>query len=48
MGTSFHGVTWEMAHMLGVYVWKKVLGWVSLHIGDSLGDLGRGSVYREL
>ena len=28
--------TWERAH-----VWKKVLGWVSLHIGASLGDLGR-------
>jgi len=34
--------------MLGVYVWKKVLGWVSLHIGVLLGDLGRGSFYREL
>ena len=26
----------------GVYVWKKVLGWVSLHIGAPFGDLGRG------
>jgi hypothetical protein len=28
--------------MLGAYVWKKVLGWVSLHTGAPLGDLGRG------
>ena len=26
----------------GTYVWKKVLGQVSLHIGAPLGDLGRG------
>jgi hypothetical protein len=40
--------TWERAHVLGAYVWKKFLGRVSLHIGASLGDLGRGSVYRDL
>jgi hypothetical protein len=28
--------------MLGAYVWKKVLGRVSLHIGALLGNLGRG------
>ena len=33
---------WERAHMLGAYVWKKVLEWVSLHTGALLGDLGRG------
>jgi len=27
--------------MLGAYVWKKVLGQVSLRIGVLLGDLGR-------
>jgi hypothetical protein len=26
------------------YVWKKVLGWLSPHIGASLGDLGRGGL----
>jgi hypothetical protein len=34
--------TWERAHMLGAYVWKKVLRQISLHIGALLGDLGRG------
>jgi hypothetical protein len=34
--------TWERAHMPGAYVWKEVLGRVSLHIGAQLGDLGRG------
>ena len=24
--------------MPGAYVWKKVLGWVSLHIGAPLGN----------
>jgi len=44
----------EMEHLSqgsydgGVYVWKKVLGWVSLHIGALLGNCGGGSVYREL
>ena len=28
--------------MPGAYVWKKALGWVFLHIGAPLGDLGRG------
>jgi hypothetical protein len=28
--------------MSGAYVWKKVLGHVSLHIGTPLGDLGKG------
>ena len=28
--------------MPGSYVWKKVLGWVSLLIGALLGDLGEG------
>jgi len=32
--------TWERAHMLGAYVWKKVLGQVSFHIGALLGGLG--------
>jgi hypothetical protein len=27
--------------MLGAYVRKKVLGWMSLHIGAPFGDLGR-------
>jgi len=27
--------------MTGAYVWKKVLGRVSLHIEASLGDMGR-------
>jgi len=26
--------TWDRARMPGAYVWKKVLGWVSLHIRD--------------
>ena len=35
--------------MLKNYVWKKVLGQVSLHIGAQLWDLGRvGSVYQKL
>jgi len=34
--------TWERVHMPGAYVWKKVLGRLSLHIGAPLGDLGRG------
>jgi len=33
--------TWDRTHMLGAYVWKKVLGWVSLYIGAPLGNLGR-------
>jgi hypothetical protein len=33
---------WERAYMPGAYVWKKVLGWVSLDIGTPFGDLGRG------
>jgi hypothetical protein len=33
--------TWERVHMLGAYVWKKVLRQISLHIGAPLGDLGR-------
>jgi len=28
--------------MPGACMWKKFLGWVSLHIGTPLGDLGRG------
>ena len=43
-----HWENWKRAHMLGVHVRKKVLGQVSLHIGDPKGNLGRGSVYREL
>jgi len=34
--------TWGRAHMPGAYAWKKVLGWVSLHIGAPFGELGRG------
>jgi len=34
--------TWERAHMPGAYVWKKVLGLVSLLIGAPLGNLERG------
>jgi len=34
--------TWEGAYMPGVYVWKKVLGRVSLHTGTPLENLGRG------
>jgi hypothetical protein len=37
-----HLETWERAQMRGAYVWKKVLGRASLHIGAPLGDLGRG------
>ena len=37
-----HWETWESAHMPGAYVWKMVLGWVSLHTRAPLGDLGRG------
>ena len=37
-----HWETWKMAHMLGGYVWKKVLRWVSLPIGAPLGNQGRG------
>ena len=37
-----HWETWERAHMPGAYVWKKVLGRVSLHIGAPFGGLGRG------
>jgi len=47
MGTSFHGgltgkpgrgvICWGW----GAYVWKKVPGWVSLHIGAPTGNLGR-------
>lgn len=36
-----HWETWERAHMPGPCAWKKVLEWVSLHIGTLLGDLGR-------
>jgi hypothetical protein len=38
--------TGERAHMPRAYVWKKVLGWVSPHIGTPLGGIGRGSIYR--
>ena len=34
--------TLEWAHLPGAYVWKKVLGRVSLDIGAPLEDLGRG------
>jgi hypothetical protein len=34
--------------MPGAYEWKKVLGWVSVHIEAPLENLGRGSVYQEL
>jgi hypothetical protein len=34
--------TCERAQMPGAYVWKKVLGRVSLHIGALLGELDRG------
>ena len=37
-----HWETWGTAHMLGAYVWKKVLGWVALHIGAPFSDQGRG------
>ena len=37
--------TWERTHMPGAYVWKKVLGQMSPHIGALLGDLGRGGVH---
>jgi hypothetical protein len=40
--------TWERAHVPGAYVWKKVLGQVSLHIGALLETWGGGSVYQEL
>jgi hypothetical protein len=26
--------TWERVHTPGAYVWKKVLGWVSLPVGE--------------
>ena len=44
MGISFHGGLRkpERAHIPGAYVWKKVLGQVSLPIGAQLGELGRG------
>ena len=42
-----HWETWERTHMPGAYVWKKVLGWVSLPIGAPLGNLG-GSFYWKL
>ena len=32
--------TWERAHMLRAYAWKKFLGWLSLHIGGQLRGLG--------
>jgi hypothetical protein len=32
--------------MPGAYVWKKVLGRVSLHIRALLENLGRGFVYQ--
>jgi hypothetical protein len=40
--------TWKRTHMPGAYVWKKVLGWLSVCIGALWGNLGRGSVYWEL
>jgi len=45
MGTSFHGgLTGKPGRgfICQGLVWKKVLGWVSLHIGSSLGNLRRG------
>jgi hypothetical protein len=40
--------TWERAHMPGAYVWKKVLEWVSLHIGGACwGTWEGGSIYQE-
>jgi hypothetical protein len=42
-----HWETWERVHMLGAYVWMKVLEWVCLHIGGHTGEPGEeGSVYR--
>ena len=41
---SSMGRLWETrqsAHMPGAYVWEKVQGRLSLHIGASLGDLWR-------
>jgi hypothetical protein len=40
---GFRWETWERAHVPEAYVWKKVLGRVSLHTEAPLGDLGRGS-----
>jgi len=51
MGASFNGDLVGKPGtglILGSYGWKKVLGQVSLPIGALLGNLGRGSVYREL
>jgi hypothetical protein len=45
------GPHWETrgrAHMPVAYVWKKVLGQVSFHIGALLGTWGGGSVYQDL
>jgi hypothetical protein len=38
-----HWETWESANMPGAYVWKMVLGQLSLHTGAPLGDVGRGT-----
>jgi len=40
--------TWDRTHMPGAYVWKKVLGRVSQHIGALLRNLGEGSYARGL
>jgi len=37
-----HWETWERTHISGAYVWKKILGWVSLPIGAPLGNLCGG------
>jgi hypothetical protein len=35
--------TWKRTHVLGAFVWKNVLGVVSLPVGYLLGNLGRWS-----
>jgi len=39
--------TWEKVHTPGAYMWKKVLGWVSLHLGGpGVGDPSNGNFER--
>ena len=33
--------TWKGTHMLGAYVWKNVLGGLSLPVGEPIRNLGR-------
>jgi hypothetical protein len=43
-----HWETWDRPHIPGSFVWKKVLGHVSLRIGALLETWGWGSLYQEL